>query len=59
MFVVRRLLFTIPMLFVMSVVVFLIIRLVPGDPVRTMLGFRATEKNVARVARASSASIVR
>ena len=45
-FVVRRLLFTIPMLFVMSVVVFLIIRLVPGDPVRTMLGFRATEKNV-------------
>ena len=46
-FVVRRLLFTIPMLFVMSVLVFLIIRLVPGDPVRTMLGFRATEKNVA------------
>src|SRR6185436_12434902 len=47
MFVVRRLLFTIPMLLVMSVVVFLIIRLVPGDPVRTMLGFRATEENVA------------
>ena len=46
-FVVRRLLLTIPMLFVMSVVVFLIIRLVPGDPVRTMLGFRATEENVA------------
>ena len=42
MFVVRRLLLTIPMLFVMSVVVFLILRLVPGDPVRTMLGFRAT-----------------
>ena len=51
MFVVRRLLLTIPMLFVMSVVVFLIIRLVPGDPVRTMLGFRATEENVARAAR--------
>jgi peptide/nickel transport system permease protein len=46
-FVVRRLLLTIPMLFVMSVVVFLIIRLVPGDPVRTMLGFRATEAIVA------------
>ena len=32
-FIVRRLLLTIPMLLVMSVVVFLIIRLVPGDPV--------------------------
>ena len=46
-FIARRLLLTIPMLLVMSVVVFLIIRLVPGDPVRTMLGFRATEENVA------------
>ena len=50
-FVVRRLLLTIPMLFVMSVVVFLIIRLVPGDPVRTMLGFRATDENVAELRR--------
>lgn len=46
-FILRRILLTIPMLFVMSVVVFLIIRLIPGDPVRTMLGFRATEENVA------------
>ncbi len=50
-FVLRRLLLTIPMLFVMSVVVFLIIRLVPGDPVRTMLGFRATDQNVAQLRR--------
>ena len=50
-FILRRLLLTIPMLFVMSVVVFLIIRLVPGDPVRTMLGFRATDENVAEVTR--------
>lgn len=49
LFILRRLLLTIPMLLVMSIVVFLIIRLVPGDPVRTMLGFRATDANVAEL----------
>ena len=48
-FILRRVLITIPTLWLMSVVVFLIIRLVPGDPVRTMLGFRATEANVAEL----------
>jgi peptide/nickel transport system permease protein len=48
-FVLRRVLVTIPALFVMSVIVFLIIRLIPGDPVRTMLGFRATDANVAEL----------
>src|SRR5581483_10014549 len=41
-FILRRLLLTVPTLF-------LIIRLVPGDPVRSMLGFRATDANVAEL----------
>ncbi len=48
-FVLRRVLLTLPTLVLMSVVVFLILRLVPGDPVRTMLGFRATDANVAEL----------
>jgi peptide/nickel transport system permease protein len=48
-FILRRLALTIPTLLAMSIFVFLLIRLVPGDPVRTMLGFRATPENVATV----------
>lgn len=47
LFVLRRLLLTIPILLVMSVCVFLMLRLIPGDPVRSMLGLRATPENVA------------
>jgi peptide/nickel transport system permease protein len=48
-YAVRRLLLTIPVLVATSVFVFLLIRLVPGDPVRTMLGIRATPALVATV----------
>ncbi|MGZ4155076.1 MAG: ABC transporter permease [Actinomycetota bacterium] len=51
-FIVRRLLLAIPVLIAMSAFVFLMIHLVPGDPVRTMLGFRATPQNVAQIRRA-------
>jgi peptide/nickel transport system permease protein len=44
-----RLLSAIPTLFAMSIFVFALIRLVPGDPVRTMLGFRATPDSVRTV----------
>jgi peptide/nickel transport system permease protein len=48
-FILRRLLLAVPVLLAMSAFVFLMIHLVPGDPVRTMLGFRATPANVAQV----------
>jgi peptide/nickel transport system permease protein len=48
-FVVRRVVLTIPVLFAMSIFVFLIIRLVPGDPVQTMLGIYATPDRVATI----------
>jgi len=48
-FVVRRIALTIPTLLAMSIFVFLLIRLVPGDPAQTMLGFRATPESVATV----------
>jgi peptide/nickel transport system permease protein len=46
-YVATRVLLTLPTLLAMSLFVFLLIRLVPGDPVKTMLGFRATPQNVA------------
>ena len=49
LYVLRRVLLTIPVLFATSVFVFLLIRLVPGDPVQTMLGIRSTPELVATV----------
>ncbi len=46
-FVLRRLVSLLPVLFGISVIVFFMIHLVPGDPARTLLGTRATPESVA------------
>lgn len=48
-YVVERLLWTIPVLVGMSIIVFLLLRLVPGDPATVILGLRATPEGLAIV----------
>jgi peptide/nickel transport system permease protein len=47
--VIRRLLLTIPMVFGAAVIVFLILRLVPGDPAAAILGANATPDQIRQV----------
>lgn len=46
-YVLKRLLTLIPVLFVVSIVIFLLIHLVPGDPAAAMLGDKATADQIA------------
>ncbi len=48
-FIIRRIVGLIPVLFGVSLVVFLLLRLTPGDPATVMLGERATPESVARL----------
>lgn len=48
-YLIRRLLLTVPVLFGMSVIVFSILRLTPGDPARIILGLRATPEALVAV----------
>src|SRR5690554_2540949 len=45
----RRLLMTLPVLFGLSVIVFLIMSLIPGDPAQAILGSYATAENLERL----------
>jgi ABC-type dipeptide/oligopeptide/nickel transport system permease component len=48
-FLARRLLQAIPVIFGVTLVVFLLIHLVPGDPARTALGTHATPEAIERL----------
>ncbi len=48
-YILRRLLLMVPVLFGVTVIVFLVISLIPGDPAKAILGTFATPENVAKV----------
>ena len=50
-YILKRLLAAIPVLIGLSIIVFLIMALIPGDPAQAILGNFATPENVARVNR--------
>ena len=43
-YILNRIVYLIPVLFIMSVIVFSFMHLIPGDPVDYMLGFDATDE---------------
>lgn len=51
-YIVRRLIHMIPVLFLITLFIFALVRLVPGDPATSMLGDRATPERVARLNKA-------
>ena len=50
-YTIRRLLWAVPVLFAVSVIVFMILRAAPGDPVDALLGQRYTEQTAEAVRR--------
>src|SRR5690606_11531393 len=50
-YIVRRLVAAVPVLFGLTVIVFGIMALIPGDPAQAILGAYATPENVARINR--------
>ena len=58
-FIVRRLLATIPVLLIVAVLVFLMLRLTPGDPAAILAGDAASMPNRSPPSARASASIAR
>ncbi len=48
-YIIKRIVALIPIIIGVSIIVFLLIHLIPGDPAQTMLGERATEETVQRL----------
>jgi len=48
-YIVRRLLSTVPVMFIVAVCVFLLLHLAPGDPAAIMAGDNATPQNIAQI----------
>ncbi|NIN65268.1 MAG: hypothetical protein GTO63_11340, partial [Anaerolineae bacterium] len=48
-YIIRRLLSLIPTLLGVSIIVFLFLRMIPGDPALALAGEHATEENVQRI----------
>ena len=48
-YLVRRLLLVVPVLVGVSIVVFMVLHLSPGDPAEIMLGAQATQEDLARL----------
>ena len=46
---VKRVLGTIPMMFVVSILIFLFLHMIPGDPARQMAGKEATEQELVQI----------
>jgi ABC-type dipeptide/oligopeptide/nickel transport system permease component len=51
-FIIRRVLYTLPVIIGVSVAVFLMIHLIPGDPAQLVAGMEASEQDIANVRRA-------
>jgi peptide/nickel transport system permease protein len=48
-YILRRLAYMVPVLFLITLFVFFLVRLVPGDPAAILLGTRASEENIANL----------